>query len=397
MARGVFAIAETRDEAERQVLEGGHPIRILRTRELDLAGLPIVAGQPHHKHWIVVVEMLDPAEEAKLDPPDDPEAVCEREARLMYLKLATDPELLLSGTREGFACPVCRRQIEVELPAPREAPDPLYAACPECGAHLKRRKHRLAWEVARKGQRPTCLFCGAAADSHEHVIPKWISKQLGVRGFLPAEHAFFTGAIEPRSQDISFASYRARIMCTPCNTHFKHLEDAVIPLLVPMARGRSVSLNPETQCLLALWAHKTAIGLVHAVPELHEQGAVPLDHRKSVRYDGRPGAQTWVSFLPWSGSPVVASGISILASRSSDMDREAYGAFLAFAGIAFYVVGFVEELDRAESIEHNRLPFHQCWPQRSPRIDWPTCPPVDNQIVPSVLELVPLTTRGGRR
>jgi hypothetical protein len=68
-------------------------------------------------------------------------------------------------------------------------------------------------------------------------MPVWISKQLGVKKFLSAEDAFISPNRSRRKQDISFASYRSQCFCGGCNTHFKHLEDAVIPLLVPHGQG----------------------------------------------------------------------------------------------------------------------------------------------------------------
>lgn len=118
---------------------------------------------------------------------------------------------------------------------------------------------------------------------------------------MPADTAFIRG-VERRKQPISFASFRSRIFCKPCNKHFKHLEDAVIPLMVPMAKGRFVSLDPDSQALLALWASKTAVAVIAATaPQLRE--VVPIDQRRSVREGGRPGDETWVGHFPWRGSP----------------------------------------------------------------------------------------------
>ena len=143
---------------------------------------------------------------------------------------------------------------------------------------------------------PLCIFCGARANSREHAIPKWMSKRLGIRDYLFTRSSNLT----PRKQPISFASHRARIFCRPCNTHFKHLEDKVIPLLVPMAQGRAtISLDSDSQAILALWAAKTAIALVAATPDLRE--FVPKAHRESVRRDGVPPVESWVGYVPWRG------------------------------------------------------------------------------------------------
>jgi hypothetical protein len=45
--------------------------------------------------------------------------------------------------------------------------------------------------------------------------------------------------IERRKQPIALASYRARIFCTACNTHFGRPEEAAIPPRAYGARARS--------------------------------------------------------------------------------------------------------------------------------------------------------------
>ncbi len=117
MARGVMAVAETQGEAEDQVLDGHPQIRVLRSREINLDGLP---GKPLPKHWAVVVEHCDPEREAELPQHEDPEEEAERSARQTYLAMSMHPEMLISGSIEQFACPACGKEIRIELPAPRE-------------------------------------------------------------------------------------------------------------------------------------------------------------------------------------------------------------------------------------------------------------------------------------
>jgi hypothetical protein len=391
MPRGVMAIADTRDEAERQVLNEASQLRVLRSREIDLSGLPPLLSGPLARHWVVVVEHADPEEESELPQHDDPETRCERETRQMYLKLAINPELLVSGVIEEFACPACDHKIRVELRAPREARYPEHATCPECQTHLKRAKGGLTWDTVESTPKayPRCIFCGAPANSREHVIPAWISKRLGVRDFLSAEDALLAGGIARRKQPISFASYRARIFCGGCNAHFKHLEDAVIPLIVPMARGRTVSLDQESQALLALWADKTAMALIAATPELRE--ALPASHRRAVQSEGRVADDTWIAFFPWRGGPVISTGQAVVANNANPMAaHEHYAAILTFAKLGFYVIGFTEPVGPEDVIDGERPPLRQFWPQKSHLIHWPPPTVTDNKILPGLLSFAPL-------
>jgi hypothetical protein len=56
----------------------------------------------------------------------------------------------------------------------------------------------------------SCIFCGAPADSKEHVIPGWISKRLGIKTFLTQTGC--GGRVVRQKRPISFASHRKRIL-----------------------------------------------------------------------------------------------------------------------------------------------------------------------------------------
>jgi hypothetical protein len=122
MARGVFALGETQEDAEQQVRDAAPQMHILRSRKISLAGLPpLPTSGPLDTPWVVVVEHSDPVEEAKLPQDEDPERKVERSTRELYLNLATAPDALVTGVQEGFDCPACGARIEVHLPAPQAA------------------------------------------------------------------------------------------------------------------------------------------------------------------------------------------------------------------------------------------------------------------------------------
>jgi hypothetical protein len=393
MARGVMAIAETQAEAEHQIRAEAPQMRVLRSREIDLTGLPPLASGPVPKHWVVVVEHQDPDEEAKLVQHDDPETHCEREARLLYLKLGIDPMLLVSGNAtERFPCPACGEMIELKVAMAREAgTKPQNRQCPKCKTPMTRSAVR-SWEIIsreRKPQQP-CIFCGVVDDSREHVIPAWIAKQLGIKDFLPADTAFVSPNQKRRKQDVSFASYRSPCFCGSCNRHFKSLEDAVIPLLVPMARGMTLSLDQASQQLLALWADKTAMALIGA-DETLRGNVLPPEHTTAVR-EGRLADQTWVAFFPWTGGPVLGTGFGQVARTKPPpvVMLRAYMAFLTFAQIGFCVMGIIDPLDQDERIDRELTSTYQFWPLRRPLLHWPPGPPVDNRILPVLMSSAPI-------
>jgi hypothetical protein len=164
---------------------------------------------------------------------------------------------------------------------------------------------------------------------------------------------------------------RARIFCTPCNTHFKHLEDAVIPLVVPMAKSQVFSLGAEHRELLALWATKTAAApLATTAPELRD--AMPLDHRDSIRHEGRPPRDAWVGWFPWNGRPVVAGGLGEVDGYAGA--GATYVAVLAFAKVGFVVNGFRAPLPTA-NLDLDKPSLVRFWPGRPGFVDWPPLGP----------------------
>jgi hypothetical protein len=179
---------------------------------------------------------------------------------------------------------------------------------------------------------------------------------------------------------ISFASFRRRIFCKPCNTHFKHLEDEVIPILVPLARGRILSFDDDTRLLLALWAAKTGMALLAA----HGLGhLLPQGHRDAVRYHAEPPADSWVGYYPWAGrGPRLFSAENELPLSPPDPPHrlQTYDSIFSFGKIGFMFHGFTEPLPDGWRIGGppggpvifvGRAPMVQFWPIWPGMLHWP--------------------------
>jgi hypothetical protein len=391
MARGGSVIAASKEEAEARIDEEQYEVRIVKCRKADLSGLPPLPSGPLPQHWIVVVEDATPELAAERPQHQDPEEECERSIRQMYLTMATDPDLLVTGRREGFDCPACREKIWFNLPAPREKADSGHRDCPKCGTHLTRSTSDGRWEVFVPPAKPEkqCIFCGVRANSMEHVIPAWISKRLGIKEMIEMDGSIQIGR-SVRTQPISFSSYRARIFCAGCNEHFHHLEDEVIPLLVPMAKGIAISLAPDSQVLLAKWAVKTAMALLSAEPG--DQDMVPPAHRIALRSEDQIVADTWVGFFRWHGSPVLINGQGVASNpKNQEPPLKTYSALLAFEGLGFYVTAFDERLPLHKSLCGDRPPMLSFLPARTDLLHWPP-PQTDNRMLPTLMSWTPLSS-----
>ena len=213
---------------------------------------------------------------------------------------------------------------------------------------------------------PRCVWCGARANSREHAIPAWMSKKLGIKSMMSG----WTIGLPPLRHLISFASYRHRIFCKPCNTHFKHLEDEVIPLLVPMAQGRTLILGTDSQALLALWAAKTAMALLASKDELRD--LVPPDHRQSVRHASQPPADCWIGYFSWRGREVVTGGEGTIDDdREPPSQYRLYGETFTFGTIGFKVTGVIDPLPSQYVLGLDEPYVRQFWPPVPSMITWP--------------------------
>jgi hypothetical protein len=218
-----------------------------------------------------------------------------------------------------------------------------------------------------------------------------MSKQLGIDVQMSGGTI---GLPQPR-HPVSFKSHRKRIFCKTCNTHFKHLEDEAIPLLVPMATGRTLALNVDSQAILALWATKTAMALIAATsPGLRD--LVPMDHRRSVRYDGMPPADCWVGYLPWRGREVITGGEGAIGSNVGPAARHrSYAEFFAFGGIGFHVTGLIDPLLSGYVLALDEPYICQFWPPVTGMIIWPPdVPPVTEDRVAEVSLRLPVMRSG---
>lgn len=218
-----------------------------------------------------------------------------------------------------------------------------------------------------------------------------MSRQLGIKEMIEGKRA----NVPVRKQPISFASYRARIFCKECNTHFKHLEDAVIPLLVPMAKGHMLSLAAREKRTLGLWAAKTGLALLAASsPEIH--GDVPKDHHHTVRYTGRPHHHVWVGYFPWKGGTVIhgAEGTTVALSQNPPTRQEGrtYISLFAFAKLAFKITGFIDPPPGGTRIGSGRYPVCQFWPETRGLVHWPPplSPPAHNADLEGLTVFTPL-------
>lgn len=107
-----------------------------------------------------------------------------------------------------------------------------------------------------------CIFCGARADSKEHIFPDWINRLILTDEFEGMAFTIERGELVERRthRTNQAAGDRARIVCRRCNNGWlSDLEGKAQELLSPLMLGEPTTLNAGQQLLAAEWAAKTAM------------------------------------------------------------------------------------------------------------------------------------------
>jgi hypothetical protein len=216
-----------------------------------------------------------------------------------------------------------------------------------------------------------------------------MSKQLGIKVMMSG----WTIGLPALRHSISFASYRHRIFCKPCNAHFGELEEAVIPLLVPMAQGSTLALNTDSQALLALWAAKTAIALLASKDEIRD--LVPADHRQLVRYASKPPADCWIGYFPWHGREIFTGGEGTIDDNGEPSSRHrTYGEVFTFGTIGFKVSGLIDPLLPGHTLDLDEPYVCQFWPPVPSMIIWPPeVSPITESVLLALALLLPVVRK----
>lgn len=241
---------------------------------------------------------------------------------------------------------------------------------------------------------PVCVFCGAKADSREHAIPKWIAKRFGLREVELTEIEIST-SVTRRKQAIRVSSFRARVFCRECNKHFKHLEDAVIPLIEPMGKGRPIVLGADSQRLLALWSAKTAVAIAAAgAPEFRD--VVPVEHRASIRYKDLAPDNCWIGWFPFGGTTHLYAGSGTVTDEGVDppVEYAVYSFVFTFAQLGFKVEGYSARFPR-HVLDGDRQTMKQLWPEKTDMLVWPPAGPIGmNENLRAIIEFYPVERSG---
>ncbi|MFK4694207.1 hypothetical protein [Streptomyces pristinaespiralis] len=134
-----------------------------------------------------------------------------------------------------------------------------------------------------------CVFCGAPANSREHVIPQWISRSvLEANPGIDQNTVVLAGDGQAvRDFTHRFGESAVKIVCATCNNGWMNgLEEAVRAFLIPLILsdgGTVVVLDRQQQADLAAWVMKTLMMFSYQLPKEDHQAIPPADYTHLYR------------------------------------------------------------------------------------------------------------------
>jgi hypothetical protein len=182
------------------------------------------------------------------------------------------------------------------------------------------------------------------------------------------EEVWSTGPIVRRKQPISYKSYRKKLLCGDCQTHFKHLEDRTIPLFERLESRQTCTFSAAECATLGEWGAKTAICLIFAEEGLED--LVPADERFSLRKTGKPSTETWIGYAAWDGPATLS--VNDLTSTVDPIHTatRGYSVVATTRRVALKVVSRYGETSH-EGADIVRGLIEQVWPVKNTPLLWP--------------------------
>jgi hypothetical protein len=195
-----------------------------------------------------------------------------------------------------------------------------------------------------------CVFCGTGPTTVEHVCAQWL------RDALPLDGPGRFRTLDPEGRllwEQGTFDIEARVACGPCNNGWmSDLEARCGPLLADaMLFGASLTLMPDEQRTVALWAIKTAVVLeahrkertFRYLPEWHARW-MPRTRDRGEHADPPPGISV-VMFgrqllITDAGVPdfVVSRSVGTI-TKDPPKDAKGYVAPFAVGYMGFQVFG----------------------------------------------------------
>ncbi|MGW9238706.1 hypothetical protein ACWGRL_08260 [[Kitasatospora] papulosa] len=220
----------------------------------------------------------------------------------------------------------------------------------------------------------SCVFCGGAPVTKEHIFPQWLNKYLPPGRQQTEQARYGEGAYDTTRQSVGL-DFTVKKVCAPCNNGWmSQMEDASEGVLAPLITGQDLGLgliSLRQQRQIALWATKTAM---MADQFQHKPLLPPHQLRRMHTYRAIPGGtRVWIGACPQREPLVTSHTVRVpLTGVAAPGDPEPVGFYcpMKIGQLCIYVYFPAADV----VIQHGRE-FHmsvaRIWPRRSSDLPFP--------------------------
>jgi hypothetical protein len=239
-----------------------------------------------------------------------------------------------------------------------------------------------------------CVFCGAPADSKEHIWPDWLRRRQDIDEIFPHVTMVQRGTDEPERKEFPKRPYelKARVVCKSCNNGWmSDLEVKAARILGGMLDGCGRALHQEGQQDLAGWALKTAMMFDQSSPA--KTRVIAPGYYHALRETRQPprGVLIWLTSYDDTDTFGMSymMGFEATAEGQDDPDtRNVSVRMFTFGRIAFKVFATTNpalfDLEYRWSVPN----VHQLWPYKS-SFTWTPHPAFPTQTLLQFAESIP--------
>ncbi|MGA6175385.1 hypothetical protein ACPEIF_34700 [Streptomyces sp. NPDC012600] len=224
----------------------------------------------------------------------------------------------------------------------------------------------------------SCVFCGGAPVTKEHVFPQWLNEHLRP-GRQRTEQARYGNGAYDKTRETVGLDFTVKKVCAPCNNGWmSQMEVASRDVLTPLITGQDLSLiSLPQQRQIALWATKTAM----MADQTQHTPLLPSHHLRRLRtHRAIPGGtRVWIGGCPQREPLVTSLTVKVdLTNVSAPGSPQPVGFYcpMKIGHLCLYV--YFPAVDVV--IQHARefhLSVARIWPRRSSTLPFP--PPVQPQ------------------
>jgi hypothetical protein len=225
----------------------------------------------------------------------------------------------------------------------------------------------------------TCIFCGAAETTKEHVWPNWAARRMSSVG--PVDHWLHVVQDGEGDTDRSWPQKQFTLtvgaVCGTCNNGWmSKLEGRLKPLFEAAFDGKVTRLGASMQRDLAAWALKTAMMAVAA--ENVTQSLFPASAYADLLANVEPPADMRLWVAAYSGAVSTAYAYKYAGDISiGDLEGDIWGGTVLFGPVLIQMLGSsIPGLVAGATMDP--LPAHELWPCGS-EFDWEPSPSIDDK------------------